>query len=227
MSGATPKTVLAVASGALVGGALALASTRGSPPPAAERPFRPVAEAVGSRRAPEDPAAATPAPRPPPETTGAVEDAGASGPSAPADASPRTEGKEIRARSPADDGPDPASIALGASLDLIRKDEQSCARGAADRCLRAARFYEEGDGVPRDAARALGYLRRAVVLYAEECRERNARSCYSLSVLYERGRGVPPDATTASALVDRARELCRANQSAFCDAADAPPAVRR
>ncbi len=204
MSHANPRTLLAVAVGAIAGGTLALASTRATPPATAERPFR---SAVEIARAVEQ---------------------------APAPAAPSALDTPLAPLEPIADGarpstatPDPAAIALGASLELIRKDEQSCARGAADRCLRAARFYEEGDGVSPDADRALGYLRRAVVLYAEECRERNARSCYSLSVLYERGRGVPPDQATAKALVERTRELCRANQSAFCDAADAPPAVRR
>ena len=214
----TPRlaTVLAVGVGAVIGVGLALSGSPGQrrATPSAEPPFRPIVQAPAQRSAPGHP-----------EPPGAPDASVATGPRvAPPASSAQPEPTPTgTAAAP----PDPAAIALAPSAELIRRDEKACARGVADRCARAARFYEEGKGVRPDPKRALTYLRLAVKLYAEDCRERNARACYSLSRMYQLGRGVPPDVETSKALVRRARDICEAEQSAFCDAPDAPEALRR
>ncbi len=220
-------TLTAAFFGAGIGVVFALSQMSRQPavPPAAEPPYRPVSQQVAApTTAPSVVADPTPDPEAPPSPADLALGVDTAPTTAPHEPTAALEDLEPTTALP--DPLDPANRALAPTRALIMKDAQWCARGMPDRCVRVARFYEEGTGVRRDPDRALKFLKLAVEMYATRCRQRDARSCYKLSRLYDRGRGVPRNPKVGAALVERTRELCRSNQSAFCDAPDAPDAVR-
>jgi TPR repeat protein len=93
----------------------------------------------------------------------------------------------------------------------LEECDQECSSGRPAACVSAGRFYEYGDGVAKDPARAFR-------LYDRACQLGYAGGCYNAALLLESGRGIAKD-------VDRARELyakvCQMGSNTACERAEA------
>jgi Sel1 repeat len=84
------------------------------------------------------------------------------------------------------------------SFERVAVDHQrKCDGGSLDDCLALGRLYHEGQGVPRDEARAADLLRRA-------CDGAKCEACSDLGVHFENGLGVEADHARAAHLYDQA-----------------------
>jgi len=87
-----------------------------------------------------------------------------------------------------------------------RKFSAACRDDEAASCSALGVMYELGEGVPRDAARAL-------VLYEKACADDNERSCVNLGAALSRGVGTTQDEHRAGLLLSKA---CDAGEMLGC-----------
>ncbi len=90
-----------------------------------------------------------------------------------------------------------AWAAVSEDVARVAKCQQACADGNAVACSALGFVYEEGLGVPKDAA-------RAATLYRQACDQGNALGCLNLGRLNEEGLGVSKDLARAALLYERA-----------------------
>jgi TPR repeat protein len=187
MSRAT--TWIAVAAGALFGGALGWPSPQ---PPQAETATTRTAEPAVST---PEPAAQAPqaAPEPNAAASAAAVPPAVPGPDSPL-ASPHSRPVKTEAE--------------------LRAAEVSCDAKVADDCIRAADGYERGV-VPRDEERISRHRKVALTLYMRQY-STDPVACYQLSRLYAEGDIVEKNIPNAKALLKRARERCQTMDTPAC-----------
>ena len=81
--------------------------------------------------------------------------------------------------------------------DAARLLKTSCDKNIASGCFNLAFFYEEGEGVARDDA-------KAAQLYDKACYLGSASACNNLSIRYRQGCGVKKDVKKANELAKKA-----------------------
>ena len=91
-----------------------------------------------------------------------------------------------------------------------------CDQGKSESCIIAARSYESGSAGATDADKAAKYRRIALTMWISHCDKNSVDACVTLSKLYRAGEGVPKNDRNADALIERARELCKYNETPAC-----------
>ncbi|MEO7032717.1 MAG: hypothetical protein ABI548_02715 [Polyangiaceae bacterium] len=124
------------------------------------------------------------------------------------------------APSPAATVAEPATSADVAPLpttpESLLHAEMRCDQGKSESCIIAARSYESGSAGATDADKAAKYRRIALTMWISHCDKNSVDACVTLAKLYRAGEGVPKNERNADALIDRARELCKYNDSPAC-----------
>lgn len=90
-----------------------------------------------------------------------------------------------------------AAYKMGRFAEARERWEELAARGNTTAMINLANLYEQGQGVPVDAARAGAYTRDAA-------EAGDPRAQYQLAMAYERGAGVPHDLDAAAHWLERA-----------------------
>lgn len=105
---------------------------------------------------------------------------------------------------------------LPATPEALLRTEVRCDEGKSESCIIAARSYESGSAGATDAEKAAKYRRIAITMWISHCDKNSVEACVTLSKLYRMGEGVPKSERNANALIERARELCKYNDTAAC-----------
>src|SRR5262245_34152755 len=90
------------------------------------------------------------------------------------------------------------AVVAGAQADDVAVLRQGCEAGNAEACLRLARMFTGGEGVPRDPAAGTAFFEKAGALFRKECDQGEPGSCTRLAQLYRAGSGVPKDLARAA-----------------------------
>ena len=105
---------------------------------------------------------------------------------------------------------------LPTSKEKLLRQEMNCDQRKAESCIVAARSYESGSAGVTDLEKAAKYRRIAMTAWISQCDHNSALACATLATMYRAGSGVPQSDRNADALVARARELCRFNDTPIC-----------
>ena len=209
-------TWLAIAVGG-TGGALAALGSSGSAPaaspaPAASLPMRPLGATAATPTEARNPTLAAASVASASSTAGAAAAASA----ATTTPAPTTSAKPA--------APPPAAdlLPLPTTKEKLLRHEMLCDQRTTDSCIVAARAYEGGSAGVTDLEKAAKYRRIAITAWISQCDHNSALACATLATMYRAGSGVPQSDRNADALVARARELCRFNDTPICHELPSP-----
>src|SRR4051812_5572057 len=107
-------------------------------------------------------------------------------------------------------------LPLPTTKETLLRAEMHCDQRKAEACIVAARSYEGGSAGVTDLEKAAKYRRIALTAWISGCDHNSAAACATLATMYRAGSGVPQSERNANALVERARDLCRFNDSPAC-----------
>jgi TPR repeat protein len=198
---------IAIVLGGTGGAAAALAGSANVPlptPAVSAPPLGPLAAIAASAQASAVAARATAAPAPAgPALTAIVTASPSAVPAAPtaALAAPATS---------ADTAP------LPTTQEALLRAEVRCDQGKSESCIIAARSYEAGSAGATDPEKAAKYRRIAITMWISHCDKNSVDACVTLSKLYRAGEGVAKSDRNADALIERARALCKYNDTPAC-----------
>jgi len=219
-------TWLAIAVGGTGGAWAALASSGSAPAaaaaPSVSLPMRPLgaiatnatnaANATNATNAAESPSAMAMA-TPEPSSMDAIAPSAAMSAGVSTGASAPTTSSSVK---PAAPPPTADLLPLPTTKEKLLRQEMSCDQRKAEACIVAARSYESGSAGLTDPEKAAKYRRIAITAWISQCDHNSALACATLATMYRAGSGVPQSDRNADALVARARELCRFNDSPIC-----------
>jgi len=214
---ARAATWIAIAIGG-TGGALAAVVNSGMPPaspaPSAGLPLRPLGAIAAE--APSGASATSPTPAPVTPTLAPTSSASVAEPAAAA--------APASSESPRPAAPPPAAdlLPLPTTKKALLREEMRCDQRKAEACIVAARSFEGGSTGVTDPEKAQKYRRIALTAWISQCDHNSAPACATLATMYRAGSGVPQSDRNADALVARARELCRFNDSPACHELPSP-----
>lgn len=205
---------LAIAVGGLGGGLAALFGTGAGHAPApvsADTPSLRAASAPVTREPAADPSPTADLPPPTLPTLSAAASTASADASAASPVPIASQSAPINAAPPAAE-----LLPLPTTKEALLRAEMHCDQRQAAACIVAARSYEASDLVAPNPEKSVKYRRIALTAWINQCDHNSASACATLATMYRAGSGVPQSERNAAALVARARELCRFNDSPAC-----------